>query len=713
MPTTLPRSLQKLFVNLLFALLILSQPISLFAATSELPFELLFPKYSRVGDIDPDIPVYPVYQLDELLGYAWLSTELSDIPGFAGQPIKLFIGLDVVGKFTDVLVLDHHEPVFLHGLGSQALYDFAAQYKNRSVTDQIIVSDSRAKKTEGPVYFDGVTKATVSVMIVNDVVLSTSLEVARKKLAGFALASPSKLMEKPFQEYGFQALLDKKLIHRWMLTQGEVEAAVGRSLNDYIDFDGVTLDDTSEPFIELYYSNINNENSGRNLLGEKHWSALMGTVNSDEQLIWVGSSGIYSHVSDDFTPGTVPARLSLRQAGLLIEIKDTHATDEEKKIIIKDGPPTAYSHIFRIKGGSGFDIGSEISLLLNINLQLNHLNNSSLSMSSSYQLPESEWVRQEVVDPMAGRKPLWVRIWQDRAVSIGILTMSLMLLFYVFIRQEHFSKDSRNFHYFRWSYLWFTLLFTGFYAQGQLSVVNIFTLLQSMKSGFEISLFLLDPIIFILWCVTFISLFLVGRGLFCGWLCPFGALQEILSWGAKKLKIKQLRIPPALHRKLIKVKYPVLGGLLLISLYDLSLSERLAEVEPFKTSVTLVFVRYWPFVLYAIGLLLAGLYVHKFYCRYLCPLGAGLAALSFFHKYELLKRIPFCGTPCQTCNSRCEIDAIRKDGSVDYNECVQCLECIVVLNSEDQCADKLIKRKKKVSALVYKPNVVVHSGIST
>lgn len=694
---------------MMLVLLVLWQPILLQADENELPFEQLFPKLSRIGDIDRDLPVYPIYQLDQLLGYAWLSTALTDIPGFAGKPIKLFIGLDVLGKFTNVLVLDHHEPVFLHGLGSQVLYDFAAQYKNRSVTDQIIVSNPRAKKAQGPVYFDGVTKATVSVMIVNDVVLSTALEVARKKLEGFALASASKLIEKPFQELDFQALQGRGLVHRWRVSQNDVEEAVGRSLHDYIDFEGVTLDDSSEPFIELYYSYINNETSGRNLLGKDKWRALMQTLNPGEQLVWVASKGVYSHVSDDFTPGTVPARLSLRQSGLLIEIKDTHATDDEKHIVVLGGPSTAYSHIFRIKGGSGFDIGSEIALFLNINLQLNHLNNSTLSVSSNYQLPASQWVRQEVVDPMANRTPLWLRIWQDRIVSIGILLTSLALLLYVFIRQEHFSKDSKKFHYFRWGYLWFTLLFTGFYAQGQLSVVNIFTLLHSIKDGFDIGLFLLDPVIFILWCVTFISLFIVGRGLFCGWLCPFGALQEILSLLAKKLKIKQVRLSPRLHGMLIKVKYPILGALLVLCFIDLSLSERLAEVEPFKTSMTLVFVRYWPFVLYAVALLLAGLFLHKFYCRYVCPLGAGLAALGFFHKYELLKRIPFCGTPCQTCNNRCEIDAIRKDGSIDYNECVQCLECIVVLNNEDQCVDKLLKRKKSVSPLVFKSVEIVHT----
>ena len=48
----------------------------------------------------------------------------------------------------------------------------------------------------------------------------------------------------------------------------------------------------------------------------------------------------------------------------------------------------------------------------------------------------------------------------------------------------------------------------------------------------------------------------------------------------------------------------------------------LAEVEPLKTAIILRFVRDWWFVLFAVALLVAGLFIERFFCRYLCPLGA-------------------------------------------------------------------------------------------
>jgi NosR/NirI family nitrous oxide reductase transcriptional regulator len=130
------------------------------------------------------------------------------------------------------------------------------------------------------------------------------------------------------------------------------------------------------------------------------------------------------------------------------------------------------------------------------------------------------------------------------------------------------------------------------------------------------------------------------------------------------------------------------------SFYSLTLAEKLVEVEPFKNSITLLFVRHWPFVVYAVGLLVIGMFINKFYCRYLCPLGAGLAIIGRLRLFSWLDRVELCGTPCQHCKNACGVNAIRKDGRIDYDECIQCLECVVILSDEEQCIDKRLQAKK-------------------
>lgn len=155
----------------------------------------LFPSATVIEDKLPDFPVYPVYQLQELLGYAYETIDHSRLQGFAGKPISMLIGLDTKGRFTGIKMLNHHEPVFLHGLGEEPLFEFVDQYEGHSLQEQIIVSTSNSSRSGrtsdgNVVHFDGVSKATVSVLIINDTVLSSALKVARQNWRGSPRAPP-------------------------------------------------------------------------------------------------------------------------------------------------------------------------------------------------------------------------------------------------------------------------------------------------------------------------------------------------------------------------------------------------------------------------------------------------------------------------------------------------------------------------------------------
>ncbi|WP_176038829.1 4Fe-4S binding protein, partial [Brucella tritici] len=89
-----------------------------------------------------------------------------------------------------------------------------------------------------------------------------------------------------------------------------------------------------------------------------------------------------------------------------------------------------------------------------------------------------------------------------------------------------------------------------------------------------------------------------------------------------------------LHERLWPLKYMIFLGLFGLSLYSVALAEVFAEVEPFKTSIILKFAREWPFVIYALTLLTAGLFIERFYCRYMCPLGAALAIPGRIRMFE-------------------------------------------------------------------------------
>ncbi|MDO6563806.1 4Fe-4S binding protein [Amphritea sp. 1_MG-2023] len=671
------------------------------AEIAEADIQALFPKLTRVGGALQNPHVIPVYQLDQLLGYVFETNDLTDLPGFSGERINLLIGLDAAGQLVKLKVLNHHEPIFLHGLGERPMIEFLNQYEGITVDKRVIV-DSRHSGQEqagsSTVYIDGVTKATVSVLVMNDTVLSAALQVARAYLEGFTRPPSVRVREDVYQPYDWQALLESGLVRRWTVSQADMQTQFPLDLQDYADAELQHALEQSAPLGEYFYAYLNTPVTGKNLLGEQDYARLKQALRPGEHALLVVATGDYGFLEPAFRRGTVPSRLGMSQNGLPVDIRGLDFFDNSAPQLPADAPPLMQQGVFRIKAQSGFDPSQPMTLTLNLDLARNHLIRDQGELSDSYQLPAELFDIQAVTDvkPL----PLWQRLWLDRWLQISGLVLILLVVSAAFIWQHRLSSQRRLLHRVRWSVMLLTLFFIGFYAQGQLSVVNIYTLLLQLIKGFDIEVFLLDPVLFVLWTYVFISLFLWGRGVFCGWLCPFGVLQEMASKLGGWLKLKQVKIPAKLHQRLQKLKYLLLVALVASAFYSVSLAERLAELEPFKTAVTLVFVRSWPFVVYALLLLGVGMVIHKFFCRYLCPLGAGLAVLGKFSLFRWLHRRTECGSPCQLCRVRCEIDSINRDGSIDYNECVQCMECIVILNNEDQCAIELsqAKRRKKATA---------------
>ena len=135
-------------------------------------------------------------------------------------------------------------------------------------------------------------------------------------------------------------------------------------------------------------------------------------------------------------------------------------------------------------------------------------------------------------------------------------------------------------------------------------------------------------------------------------------------------------------------------ALMLAAVISVPLTDRLFEVEPFKTSITLMFVRGWPYVAWALGLVLLSTFVYKGFCRYLCPLGAGMALFGRFRLLDWLPRRAECGKPCQRCQQDCQYQAIKKTGAIDYEECFQCLDCVAIEQSDELCVPRILEKRR-------------------
>jgi transcriptional regulator of nitric oxide reductase len=652
-----------------------------------------FPAPLMVGERDTELPVWPLFRQNatatELVGYVFESIDLAPIPGFSGVPLNLMVAIDPKGTFMGVEVLSHHEPVFLDGLGEAPLYQFVKQYKELSLKQNISIETGSRRARHPDVahaYIDGVSKATASVRIINQSVLASALKVSRGKLGFGGGRDPdqiARVRQDVFEPMDLPRMMREGLVRRLRVGNREAERLFSGSAGAGLDAEALAHPD--DVFIDLYVAWVSVPAIGRNLLTAAGWRKLLGRLEQGDHALMVMSSGRYSVTGDDFVRGSVPDRILLWQERLPIDLRDL---DLDVKLAV---PLAADSvTIFRVIGQAGLDpaLPLELALPITRNKGIVYPERITRELALRYQLPSGLVVAAEPSSKS------WPGIWHGRRWELAVLGVGLLVLAAALARQKKLVADGRRFDWFRRVYLLFTIGFIGYYAQGQLSIVNITGVIQALMARRSLEFLLFDPMTVLLWAFVLASLLVWGRGTFCGWLCPFGALQELTGKLARWLHLPQLRIKRQLDAQLKRLKYVALAGIVASAFFSSEITDKLVELEPFKTAITLNFVRSWPYVAYAAGLLLASGVVYKFFCRYLCPFGASLALLGRFRLLNWIPRHVECGAPCQTCRHRCDYQAIAPSGEVDYQECFQCMDCVVIYASDEQCALRIMEIKR-------------------
>ncbi len=668
-------------------------------AVEQQRIEQFFPKATHISEPEGEYKVRTLADgVGTVYGYAYQSINVTQIPAYSGKPINMQVLLDPQGVIVDAYVLEHHEPILLIGIPEQKLHDFDLKYAGIKADQRVVVGRSSDKSA---VTVDAVTGATVTVMVVNEIIMGSAHKVAASlglvKDNIEARQKPALVRADVYKPASWAELTGSGAIRRLHLTNGQINEAFKGTAAEGVD--EASAEELNETFIDLYAAPLNPPTIGRNLLGDNQYRFLMEELKPGEHAIAVLGSGEYSFKGSGYVRGGIFDRVQVRQFGNIISFRDLDF--QRLNDVYAEGiPEFKEMAIFIIREQTGFDPGTPWTLELLVRRQTGPVDGIFTSFELPYQIPEEYIERpQPTAEELAiieeANRPMWVNIWYQKSFQIGVILVALGLLTVILFLQDKLTKHPTFLKRLRHGYLVFTVVFIGWYALGQLSVVNVLTFVHALVKDFRWELFLTDPVIFILWVFTAASILLWGRGVFCGWLCPFGALQELINEAARKLKIPQYDVPFAVHERLWAIKYIVLLVLFGISLESMMMAEKAAEVEPFKTAITLKFDRQWWFVVYAVALLVVNIFTRKVYCRYICPLGAGLAITGRFRLFDWLKRRKECGNPCQICANECEVQAIHPDGHINHNECHYCLDCQMTYHNDNKCPPLVNKNKRK------------------
>ena len=676
----------------------------------------------RFGPPQGDPPIVPVYRGEQLQGFIYLNSQFANATGYSGKPIQVLAGIDTKGVLKGFKLVEHKEPIVLVGIPEKRILE---------AVNKLIGADMGevARGAAQAPQVDIVSGATVTVLVFGDSIVRSATKLiksgrlgAQGDAATSAAPQASKAIDPAKSEVrDWQTLLGDGSVRRLFLSVADINKTFENTGNAAATAHP-EAGDPDETFIDLYVADVAVPTIGRSLLGDDGYQRLVGRLKPGQQALVVAGSGRYSFKGAAYVRGGIFDRIELVQETNSVRFRDRDHT-RLGSLAAEGAPDFPEIALFTVPPELAFDPIEPWELRLLVQRVVGARDKALVTFDLGYALPEAYLKRQAppaqrpqaaaskssatpvaetrevgMPPPASDEEPLWMRIWRANTVKVGLTVAALGALTLIFFFQNVLVRRPAVYVWVRRGYLLFILVWLGWYANAQLSVVNVLTFANSLLTGFSWDYFLSAPLIFILWASIAAGLLFWGRGPFCGWLCPFGALQELLNNVAQALKVPQFRVPWGLHERLWPIKYIIFLGLFGMSLYSTAFAEQLAEVEPFKTSIILKFAREWPFVLYALTLLAAGLFVERFFCRYMCPLGAALAIPGRIRMFEWLRRWPECGSPCQRCANECPVQAIHPEGHINVNECIYCMHCQELYFDDHRCPHMIqvrLKREKR------------------
>jgi len=265
----------------------------------------------------------------------------------------------------------------------------------------------------------------------------------------------------------------------------------------------------------------------------------------------------------------------------------------------------------------------------------------------------------------------WADILRPQATDLALMSLFLGFALVSFFRKSQPLK---------YATLAMSVAYLGITKSTLISVTDIFRFVHWDFPEFKYSIAW-----YLIGTFTVVTTLLWGR-LYCGRICAFGALTQLLD----AVVPKKIRWEPSakVERYAGYVKYVLLVAV--VGYYAVTDHFTIYRyVEPFWMYTRQGSVLLWTML----GtLLVASVMVRNLYCRFLCPVGAMLGLISQVTTLFRIKRWSECKT-CKICERTCEWGAIRGPQIV-RSECVRCDDCERLYEDEQKCVHWIVVHRK-------------------
>lgn len=206
-------------------------------------------------------------------------------------------------------------------------------------------------------------------------------------------------------------------------------------------------------------------------------------------------------------------------------------------------------------------------------------------------------------------------------------------------------------------------------------ICGVTTIYQLFASNLAWIEKLANPVTWVI-LATMLMALLYGP-LFCGWICPFGAFQDFLAniIGKKIFKKKYNKfVNTKVDSKLRWLRYVSL--VLVFYMVSKSAVTVLESINPYHALLNL-FVGEFSIIglVFLLIIIVASLFIHRPWCKYLCPYGALLGIFNVFRIKPIVRNKSTC-IGCKKCDISCPMNIkVSKTEVVRDHQCISCLEC--------------------------------------
>ena len=202
------------------------------------------------------------------------------------------------------------------------------------------------------------------------------------------------------------------------------------------------------------------------------------------------------------------------------------------------------------------------------------------------------------------------------------------------------------------------------------------------------------------------TIFIMGP-VFCGWICPFGTLQDVFGRIGRKLGIKKHPMPRKIQKVLVLLRYVLLFATILISMDFIF---NIMSLDPRANFTTLIGGKTiaatgWTVIF---AFLAASIFFDRPFCNYFCIEGAKFGLISVARPITISRNEESC-VGCNKCNKACPMNIdVLSHGQVRSLQCINCMECISACPIKDTLKVEVVPFKK----ILDKKKLIVVSAVA-